>query len=205
MADDVDTLVAELRTIVDLDATAALTRLNRKHREMCAFSRCYQATTSIGVTVADDATYALPDRVVEVLEVYVDGAPYGKANRRDAYAYSQGRLSFDGDGLWIGSEDSDITLVPTPTEAGLALTVFGALIPPDLAAAGAAATIKIDLDFFDALVDGAAATELRRIGEGDWQSMEAMFTTAKEEQRRRVQRRFHGPGPAQIRVEGYTA
>ena len=199
MADDVDTLVAELQAIVDVDDPAALRRLNSRHRTMVARARSYQPTVAIGNTVVGQAGYPFPSspEIVELLQVYVDGVPYGKAKRDDDYSYSQGGLIWEGPtGLWFAEEDSELILIPAPSTAGLAITALAACYPPDLAAGQPASAFKIDGEFQEPLVNGAAATELLRIGEGDPASMEATFTAACEEQRRRVDKRMRGSGPA---------
>jgi hypothetical protein len=66
-------------------------------------------------------------------------------------------------------------------------------------------TLKVDLDLLDALVEGAAATELFRIGEGDPVSLETKFDSACDEQRRRARRRNRGSGTTQIRIQGVNA
>jgi hypothetical protein len=208
VADDVDSLVAELQAVVDVDATAAVRLLNRRHRQMVARGRCYRTTVAFGSSVADQAAYAFPvsPQVVELQAVTVDGVPYGKARRDDGYAYSQGVLSWSGpQGLWFAEEDSTLILTPAPGSSGLAIVGQALALPPDLVAGGAASTLKIDLDLVDALVEGAAATELFRIGEGDPVSFETKFDSACDEQRRRARRRNRGSGTTQIRISGVNA
>jgi hypothetical protein len=208
VADDVDSLVAELQAVVDVDATAAVRLLNRRHRQMVARGRCYRTTVAFGSSVADQNGYAFPasPQVVELQAVTVDGVPYGKARRDDGYAYSQGVLSWSGpQGLWFAEEDSTLILTPAPGSSGLAIVGQALALPPDLVAGGAASTLKIDLDLVDALVDGAAATELFRIGEGDPVSFETKFDSACDEQRRRARKRTRGSGTTQIRISGVNA
>jgi hypothetical protein len=208
VADDVDSLVAELQAVVDVDATAAVRLLNRRHRQMVARGRCYRTTVAFGTSVADQSGYAFPasPQVVELQAVTVDGVPYGKARRDDGYAYSQGVLSWSGpQGLWFAEEDSTLILTPAPGSSGLAIVGQALALPPDLVAGGAASTLKIDLDLVDALVDGAAATELFRIGEGDPVSFETKFDSACDEQRRRARKRNRGSGTTQIRISGVNA
>jgi hypothetical protein len=208
VADDVDSLVAELQAVVDVDATAAVRLLNRRHRQMVARGRCYRVPVAFGSSVADQAAYPFPasPQIVELQQVTVDGVPYGKARRNDGYSYSQGALEWSGPvGLWFAEEDSTLILTPAPGTAGLAIVGQALALPPDLVAGGAATTLKIDLDLVDALVEGAAATELFRIGEGDPVSFETKFDTACEEQRRRARRRNRGSGTTQIRIQGVNA
>lgn len=207
MAETVASLVAEVQAIVDADNTAAVRLLNRRHRQMVARGQSYKSTVTF-VTVASVAGYAVVDPqarpAIEVHNLTVDGAEYTRGKRSDAYQYAQGLLSFSGYGLFL-ADGPNVTLVPTPTEAGLSVAAFCSLMPPDLTLASVAADLKVDQDLLDPLVEGAAATELLRIGEGDPASMEAKFAAACEELRVRERRRFLGGGPAQIRVQGINA
>jgi hypothetical protein len=207
VAEDVASLVNELQAIVDADSTAAVRLLNRRHRQMVARGQSYKTSVSF-VTVANQAGYAVVDPssrpVLEVHNLTVDGGEYTRGKRSDAFQYAQGLLSFDGYGLFL-ADGSSVTLVPTPTQAGLTVSAFCSLLPPDLNIASVAADLKVDQDLLDALVDGAAATELTRIGEGDPASLEAKFSAACEELRSRERRRFFGGGPAQIRIIGVNA
>jgi hypothetical protein len=132
--------------------------------------------------------------------------PYGKARRDDWYSYSQGALTWTGPpGLWFAEEDSTLVLTPAPDSSGLAIVGAALALPPDLVSGGAVTTLKVDLDLLDALVEGAAATELFRIGEGDPVSLETKFDSACDEQRRRARRRNRGSGTTQIRIQGVNA
>jgi hypothetical protein len=209
VADDVDTLIAELREFVDVDATVALRLLNRRHRLAVARAQTYLAPFTL-VETATAGLYARPasPEVVEFHSpLYVGPAgsavPYSKGRETDFYAYQQGWLVWEGPGLFVVIADG-VAVIPAPA-SGTLVQGTGACMPPDLVAGGAASTIKLDDDALDALVEGAAATELLRIGEGDPVSLEAKFTAMCEEQRLRQRRRLRGRGPGQIRVEGYTA
>jgi hypothetical protein len=212
MADDVDTLVAEIRSVVDVDVPTAVAALNRRHRRMCARAKSYRKTVAVGNTVAGTADYAL--EVIEAYTFEVGGVPYGRARLGDSFAFSQGALvwSSTGSGGLIVAEANasgvkGIRLIPTPdvSSAGLAITCLAAVTPPDLAAGGATSTIQVDADFYDALVEGATATILRRQGEGAPATGEQIFDAACEELRLRVARRFRGSGPSQIRLQGLNA
>jgi hypothetical protein len=212
VADNVDTLVAEIQSVVDIDAAGALTRLNRAHRRMCARAKSYRKTVAVGNTVAGTSDYALD--VIEAYTFEVGGVPYGRARQGDSFAYGLGQLTWrspGNGGLIVAEADSSgvqgIRLIPTPdsSSAGLAITSFAAVTPPDLVAGGAASTIHVDQDFYDALVEGAVATTLRRQGEGDPAGSDQIFDGACEELRQRVARRYRGSGPSQIRVQGVNA
>lgn len=209
MADNVQTLIDEIRTVVDVSATEALTALNRRHKRMVARARSFRGPYSLGNTVAGQASYTLGRTIIEVYAVTVAGVPYSKARRPDIYAASQDAVVWEGDGGLIVEDtvagDPAFTFIPVPTESGLAIIAYAAIEPADLQAADPATALKVDDDFYDALVEGAASTFLARIGEGDPDRLEARFEAACEEMRRRQRRRLRGAGPSQIRVQGVNA
>lgn len=210
MADNVDALVAEIEATVDLTAAEALTRLNRAHRRFVSRARAFRKTVSIGPTVAAQSAYALPSGLVELWEVQVAGVTYGRALHTDIALDVQGWLLLDGLGGVIAPEESasgarEVSLIPAPVTGGDTVTVRGAFSPADLVAGGAASTILVDDDFYDDLVECAVAPVLRRLGEGDPDTLEAKTEARVEEFARRVRRRYRGPGPAQIRVQGINA
>lgn len=210
MPDTVQTLVDEVLSVAEVDSPTALRVLNRRYRSMVARSRCLRKRVAVGNTVAGTAFYPLD--VIELYSLEVAGVPYGKARRPDIYGYSQGTLLWvgpAGGGLIVADASTagvkGLTLIPAPTTTGAAITAYAAVKPTDMALVDDVATLVIDDDFHEALVEGAQGTLLRRIGEGDPDALDARFEAACEEQRRRTQRRFRGGGPAQIRVEGLSA
>src|SRR4029078_12974345 len=93
-------------------------------------TRASRKSVSMGPTRASRRDYALPSDLVEVLEVSVDGMPYGRATHTDLSYGAQGWLLLDGIGGVIASEetasgDAEVALYPTPTQAGLTVTVRG--------------------------------------------------------------------------------
>jgi hypothetical protein len=209
MADTVDALVGEVQSIVDVSPAEALTALNRRYRAMVARSRLVRKRLAVGPTVASQSFYPVSG-VVELLGVSVNGVPYGKGAHTDFYGAALGSLTWSGPGGLVVADASSagvsgVSLIPTPTEAGLSIELFAAVFPADLAAGGAASTIVVDPDFLDVLVEAAASTYLRRQGEGDPNTSDARFDQACEELRRRVNHRYRSSGPAQIRVQGVNA
>lgn len=213
MADTVQQLVDDVRVEGAFDVTPeqALRWLTRRHRKMVARARCYRKTVSIGPTVADQRDYALPEGVVQLFELTVDGVTYGNGRHADLAQGAQGYLLLsDSGGVVVAEEDeagaSEVALYPTPTTAGSEVLVRATFLPPDLDVADDS-TLKIPGDFTDALVAGAIATGLRRVEHRSdlAQPHEQEFADACEELRRQVNRRYRGPGPAQIRVVGYNA
>lgn len=213
MAVTVQQLVDDVLVEASFDATPAqaLRWLSRRHAKMVARSRCFRKTVSIGPTAVDVRDYSLPVDVVEVYSITVAGIPYGKASHVALEQGARGFITLSGDGgVAVGDEDAaglrEVALYPTPMTAGDTIEVRAAFLPPDLVV-GTDSTIKIDLDFADALVAGAIATGLRRIEHrGDLAAPhEQEFADGCEELRRRVQRRYRGAGAAQIRIVGVNA
>jgi hypothetical protein len=205
-----DGLVDQVKTEAQFDVTdtAALAWLDRRHKKMVVRARALRKTVSIGPSVASQRDYALPSDLVEVLEVSVDGLPYGRATHTDLSYGAQGWLMLDGIGGVVASEetasgDAEIALYPTPTQAGLTVTVRGVFRPSDLLV-GTDSTIKVPDEFLDSLVSGAIATGLQRqeYRPDLAQSFEQDFSDACEEWRRQVRRRYRGAGPTTIRIQG---
>lgn len=208
MADTVAGLVTQVIEEGDFDATEAqvLVWLTRRQRTMVADSRCYRKTTNIGPTVANQSTYSVPADVVEILELLVGGVPYGSATHLDLAQGPRGYVVLDGDGGVAARTDSaagveQVALYPTPTTAGLAVTIYAVYRAPDLVS-GSDATLVIPGEFSDALVAGAIATGLRRTeARADLaQPHEEEFMAGVEKLRRRVNRKHRKTGPARVRV-----
>jgi hypothetical protein len=191
----------------DITATQALAWINRRWRLMIGRARAYRKTLTIGPTVAATAFYPVPG-AIEVFEVAVDSAPYGRGRRGDPYQESQGSLRWSGTGLFVPDATATavrgITLIPIPVRAGLPITAFAALEPPDLTADAAGDTLLttiLDGEFIEPLIAGAMATGYRREGNlGLARDNDAMFDAAADELLRITRRRFRGPGPTQIRT-----
>jgi hypothetical protein len=197
-----------LQAISDLTATEANARLNQRHKEMVAGARALRERLSAGTTTASVSDYAIPPEVVEVMTVFVDGKPYDKVDHDTmddliagyswiSYsAYSSNAVFTD---TYTGSGTAEVSLYPTPTVSGLAITLRAAVLPPDLVAD--ADVPSLPPDFHEDLVDAAYATTLRRDEArfDMWQSLEAQFQNRIAELRRRLEDRV-GSGPVQIRV-----
>ncbi len=213
MATTVQQLVDQVLSEGQFDATQdqALRWLSVRQRQMVARSRSLRKTVSVGPTVAGQRDYALPGEVVEIQEVTVNGLTWGKGTHVDLSRGAQGYLRLSESGGIVASEETaaggtEIALYPTPTEAGLPIEVRATFLPADLSV-GDDATLVIPGDYVDALVSGAIATALVRLENRPdlAQYHEGVFSSANEELRRMVSRRYRGPGPATIRVRGINA
>lgn len=192
----------------DVADTQALTWLDRRHKKMVVRARAYRKSAEIGPTVAGQRDYLLPSDNVEVLEVLVDGMPYGRATHTDLSYGAQGWVVLEGIGGVVASEEDatggpELALYPTPTQGGLSILVRGTFRPDDLAV-GQDSRIRVPDEFLDSLVSGAIATGLER---QEYRpdlagSFEQDFTDACEEWRRQVRRRYRGAGPSPIRIRG---
>lgn len=199
----------------DVTSAQALVWINRRWRQMIGRARAYRDTVSFGNTVADQAFYAAPPDVKELYSLEVGGVPYGRAKRPDGYANSQSRLrwTYQGEvGLFYPDASSSavqgVTLIPTPSEV-LPITGLAATLPPDLTADASGNTLLttlLDQDYVEGLIAGAMSIGYRREGQIQLaRDNEAVFNETTEDFRRVVKRRFRGPGPTDIRVEGLTA
>lgn len=196
----------------DVDDSAALNWLDRRHKVMVIRARAYRKTVSIsGGTVANQSDYALPSDLVEIEQVTVDGMPYGQAMHTDLAYGAQGWIMLSGIGGVVASEEDatggpEIALYPTPTDVGKVIQVRGIFRPSDLVV-GTDSTIRVPDEFLDALVSGAIATGLNRqeYRPDLAQTFEQDFSNACEEWRRQVRRRYRGAGPATIRIRGVNA
>lgn len=207
----VQSLIDTVRSEAQFDVTdaQALTWLDRRHKSMVVRARALRKTTTVaGGTVANQRDYALPTDIVEVLEVNVNGLPYGQATHTDLSYGAQGWVVLSGVGGVVASEESttggpEIALYPTPTTAGLVILVRGVFRPGTLTV-GDDTTIIVPDEYQDAMISGAIATGLKRqeYRPDLAQGFEQEFEAACEEYRRRVSRRYRGAGPATIRIQG---
>jgi hypothetical protein len=212
MAETVQGLIDSVKNEGSFDVTdaQALAWLNRRHERMIIRARAYRKTTTL-TTVASQRDYTLPADMVEVLEVAVDGTPYGRAHHTDLLYGSQGWVQLSGIGGVVASEESttggpEIALYPTPTQGGLSVTVRGTFRPADLSTSDNS-TLVVPSEYIDALISGAIATGLKRVENRPdlAQAHEQDYEAACEEFRRQIARRYRGSGPTPIRIQGVNA
>jgi hypothetical protein len=214
MATTVSALCTEIiaQGAFDLTSADVLTVLNRRHKKMVGKARTYRKTVSAGPTVANQAEYTAPADLVAALELLVAGVTYGKARRADKSRGALDRLWLTGDGgiFYENASSAGVDqfgLYPVPAEAGLAIDVYGAFLPPDLLL-NDSVPLYVDDDAVEGLKEGVYATLLRAPGEARQDlagGHEAVFVAETEELRLREKRRLRGNGPAQIRVQGINA
>ena len=214
MPEAVSALVTQIIEEAAFDAVPAtvLRWLNRRHKVMVSRAHTFRKTVSAGPTVANQAEYTQPAGLVSATEIGVAGLTYGKARRTDKALGAQSRLHLSGPGgIFYETADSagvkQFGLYPVPTEAGLAVEVYGAFSPPDLLIDNTV-PLWVDDEAIEGLMAGVFATGLSRPETARLdlsQGYEAQFGGATDELRVREARRLRGSGPARIRVEGINA
>jgi hypothetical protein len=209
----VQDIVDAILTEGGFDATQAqaLAWTSARHRKMVVRARCYRKTASIGPTVALTRDYALPTDLRGIFEVTVAGVTYGNGHHVDISTEAQGRLWLCGTGGVTAPEETaaglgELALIPTPSTGGDDVSVRGFFSPPGLLTTDDT-TLKVSDDYDDALIAGGIATGYRRLlARPDLAGpFETDFGNACEELRVDTNRKYRGPGPAQIRVVGYNA
>ena len=187
----------------DITEAQALRWLTRAHRRMCSRANCIRRRIDIGP--ADDRdSYDLPAEVVQLREVLVGGEPYGTGIHADV-AVGQ-YLLIDGPG--VTAEDAtpggaaQLVLIPAPAP-GVSIQVF-AYCRAEPLVVGDDTTLGIPEEFDQDVIAGAVAWGLQfeamrpDLAPEFW----TQFNEGCTELLKSTRRRFRGPGPTQIRVQG---
>jgi hypothetical protein len=190
----------------DVTPTQALRWLNSRQKQMTARSACYRKTLSLGNTVEGQATYAVPADVVRVLQVTVAEFPYPEVRHIDFTMIANGWEVLIGEGGVMARDDSgagnaQIRISPTPGNESQPLSIYAIMLSPDLVL-GDDTTLVVPPDYYDALIAGAIGTGSR--GEARYDiagTAETAFAASCEELNVATRRKFHGRGPARIRVQ----
>lgn len=210
MAGEVQTLVDRIVAgSGDVTADDALARYNTAHKRMVARARSFRKTVSFGDTVAGQGAYAAPDGLLELLELTIAGAPYGKMRHVDISLGGLGLLQLAGPGGVFAEQHDDggaqeVAVSPVPSVDGDPIVGYGVFSAPDQAGTD---TPMVDADFWDNLVDYALALGRERDDERQdaGAGFRQLFDGACEEFRRRVATRYRGTGPGRIRIVGIDA
>jgi hypothetical protein len=200
--------------VLDMTPADALAALNRRWRVMVGEARALRQTVTVGTTTAGVSFYAFAP--VEAYSFEVAGVPFGKARPGDDYASTQGSLwvTPDGSGLIQGDANSTgadgITIIPTPSASGLAITSFAAVLPGDLTVDATGNTLLNSIlkgDFTEELAAGvlAAGFALREANPAAAAPYEQSFAAGVQRLKLRTQRRYRGRRPSQIRILGVNA
>jgi hypothetical protein len=214
MAETVSAVVGEIlaQGSFDLSQAEALAILNRRHKQMCARSRCRRdgRAATRDAAVGASATYAAPAGLLDMMQMSVSSVEYRKAKRQDIERMVDGTLPLYGTGgVFVDYADlaHPVQWLVYPDPTPNAVTVYGTYDPPDLLIDNSV-PFSVDADLVEGLMAGVFATALNRPGEARPDlaaQQEQMFTSACEELRGRVARRNRGGGPAQIRLSGLLA
>lgn len=193
-----------------------LSWLNARYFELCAESAYSQAQREFGPTVAGQAEYALPDDVVRVKSLRVNGSrPWIPLKLDDVWDLEAGAAqftmgavggfaeSFSETGTILAEGVPYVTLFPVPEEAGQTIKALCIVRPTPLSASDDTPP-RLPDDFHEYVVEGAIAMGLRRDDEREDGAApyEARFKEAIQRLAARQRKRV-GRGPIQARVSGY--
>jgi hypothetical protein len=177
--------------------------INERYTEIVVKSKWRKAQVEIATTVADQAEYALPATVVDIIEgLLVGDVPYDRVGQATLWRLRSGE-DVANRAVWADDYTStgtaQVELYPAPDDAGDSIQALAVLAPTDLSAD--ADVPIIPADFHGALIDGAIATGYKRLeARLDLAGgLEAEFQGRIEELRRRGNARLQA-GPAVIRV-----
>lgn len=186
--------------------------LNDALRTLVAESQWIKALVELGPTAADEPLYLLPENVLDVREVIVDGKPFGRVGAQEVFAArAYGGYVSDGWGVFApgynAAGQAVVELFPTPSEAGLAVKALAVISAVAMSANSDSPSVPED--FHPALKAKAIATGLRLIYErhDDADRWEREFDDpqsgrgAVQRLKRRANSRV-GSGPIRVRIVG---
>lgn len=204
--------IAKVKDEGGLDATNSqiLGWLNEAQRIIVAGAKWRMAELTIGTTINGQASYAIPDEIVDLEGVTVDGSPYTRASVKDLWNVKAGRASLRGTGgvfvpdFSISGDDyvPGIELYPVPEADDLLIGGLAALQPVTLTESD---SLGVPEDIAPSLVDGAIGIGLRRMDERipEADNLDARLQAGMQALTRRKNSRI-GSGPVAIRlVENY--
>lgn len=117
---------------LDLETDEANALINEAYRELCFQSEWIRGYVPIGPGVAGQDAYDIPARVIRILKLDVDGAPYDPSNIEEIQGLRRGDLSRRSNGFHWQSYTEDgteqIGVYPTPS-GGEEITIYAVLRP----------------------------------------------------------------------------
>lgn len=185
--------------------------VNEVHQKAVGAAQWMMCSLELGPTVADTATYELPDDVVDLAGLYLQSPgdtplPYTRASTEMLWSLKTGLSWTSGPGgVFVPSFDADATalieLWPVPTTSDATINALAATIPP-LMISGSSPVIPADMH--GELKDGAIALGLLRIEERPDSAalFDARFQAMVGNLRKRRKSRV-GSGTARMRVRGH--
>lgn len=193
----------------DVSTTMRGAWLNEVHKRAVAESQWQMESLSLGVTVVDGALVVIPDRVVDIVGLYLDDgsgpAHYARVSTTDLWDLKGGRRSVSGPGGVFGPAFGDVgerfvELWPAPKVAGVAIEALAAVVPATMVS-GSSPVIPEDMH--GDLKDGAIALGLLRVDERP--DAAAVFDARLREMIVKLGRRKRsrvGSGTARMKVYG---
>lgn len=185
--------------------------VNEVHRKAVADSQWQMRSLSLGPTVVDQAEYDIPERVVDIVGLYVvgdDGTPgdWRRISSTDLWNVKAGRSRIVREGgvfaaAFGDADEKRIELYPAPETAGLEITALAAMVP---VAMSSGSSPVIPDDMHGDLLDGAIALGLLRMDEraDSAAAFDARFREMVGKLRRRKNSRV-GSGTSRMKVYGY--
>jgi hypothetical protein len=203
-------IVAKVKSEGGFDVTDDMVGgwVNEVYKEAVAASEWMVATVELGPVEDGVSAYAIPDNVVGVDAIHVDGSSsYYRVGTSDLWSLQAGDSSifptshsvfaqnFDAD----GQRQIELWPVPEAEDAGASIMARVALVPTDLTGE---AEPQVPQDVHGRLVDGAVAIGLQRIDErpGAAQVFDAKFAEIVTALRGRKRSQVPGEG-SRLQVE----
>lgn len=195
----------------DVTSSVAGGWVNEVHRKAVAESQWEMRSLSLGVTVVDQAEYDIPDRVVDIVGIFLlgdDGSPgdWQRISTTEMWDVRAGRLQVSGSGgvfapAFGDNDEKRVELWPPPEDAGVEITALAAMVPAELTS-GMSPVIPEDMH--GDLLDGAIALGLLRMDEraDSAAAFEARFERMVEKLRRRKNSRV-GSRVSRMKVYGH--
>lgn len=184
--------------------------LNRVLKRFASLSKWITEEVELGPTVAGQDIYEVDENIIEIHELYVDGADTQRVSSRDIMRLNAGVSWLRNGPPWTVFTDretaegvKELQIYPVPMADGASLLGFCSVLTPDLLAPTVNNNFNPPFpdDMEDALLDGARAILYRDLDEnpemGDY--YQAKFEAQGEVLRRRGNKRV-GSGAFQIKV-----
>jgi hypothetical protein len=154
----------------DLRQEQVATLLNEGAERLAARSKWIRAMVQVGPTVAGQGPYRLPDKLVQLEQLYVDGKPWPETDMLTLRQVELGRRALCqawGDGIYAEEADETGTikllrLFPAPELDGLTIEGWGPITPDPL---GGEDVLPFPPEFTRAVLDFALAIAYEQIDE----------------------------------------
>lgn len=159
---------------VDVTAATVLSWINEQYRAMVAAAEWVRAPVEVGPTVVAQALYTLPDTVVQVSRVSVNGDDrWKRVDEEELWDLKFGRGRLYGDVVGVFGQMADaavasvqkIELWPAPTTAGYTIQLLASVLPADLTTSAPDATPLVPVDVHEHICDGAIGLGRLRVDE----------------------------------------